>query len=212
MENAIIFGDSYSTFDGLIPEGYATYYSKSDENESGVTDASMTWWNMVAESSDLKIVLNNSWSGSTICYTGYNNSDCSKSSSFIYRLKKLIEDGFFTENKIQKVFVFGGTNDSWSNAPLGSEKYSDIENDELYSVLPAIGYFLKLLKETLPEADIYCLMNTEIKEEITSCMKTACEKYGVVPVSFEKIDKINGHPTVQGMIDIKNTVINAMKN
>ena len=77
--------------------------------------------------------------------------------------------------------------------------------------MPAIGYFLNLLKETLPEADIYCLINTEIKDEITSCMKTACDKYGVVPVSFKKIDKINGHPTVQGMIDIKNEVLRAMK-
>ena len=51
----------------------------------------------------LNLILNNSWSGSTIGYTGYNNTDCSKSSSFIYRLKQLIESDFFEENQIDEI-------------------------------------------------------------------------------------------------------------
>jgi len=27
MKNILIFGDSYSTYEGYIPEGYPTYYS-----------------------------------------------------------------------------------------------------------------------------------------------------------------------------------------
>ncbi len=209
-ENAIIFGDSYSTFIGCMPEGYATYYSEDGSFGSGVTDVSETWWHQVMTEANLNLVLNNSWSGSTIGHTGYNNSDCSKSSSFIFRLRELKSKGFFEENKIDKVFVFGGTNDSWSNAPLGEVKYSDWQNDELYCVLPAIYYFLKLLKETLPKADIYCLINTEIKQEIADSLKEACEINGVTAVSFENIDKVNGHPTLQGMKDIKNAVLKAM--
>ena len=210
--NVIIFGDSYSTFENFVPDGYAVYYSENESPETDVTKVEQTWWHQVVENAELNLILNNSWSGSTIGYTGYDNVDCSKSSSFIYRLKQLIENGFFLENKIDTVFVFGGTNDSWSNAPLGEIKYSDWEEKDLFSVLPAICYFLNLLKETLPQAKIYCLINTEIKPEIASCMETACKTYNITPVTFDKIDKKCGHPTIQGMKDIKDRVLNALNN
>ncbi len=208
--NTLIFGDSYSTFKSYVPEGYAVYYSENERPETNVTKVSQTWWHQVVTEADLNLVLNNSWSGSTIGYTGYNNTDCSKSSSFIYRLKQLIENGFFDKNKIDTVFVFGGTNDSWSNAPLGEIKYSNLEDSELYYVLPAICYFLNLLKETLPQADIYCLINTDIKPEIASCIKSACEKYRITPITFDSIDKKCGHPTIQGMKNIKDSVLNVI--
>ena len=207
MENTLIFGDSYSTFEEYVPKGYAVYYSEIERPETDVTKVEQTWWYQVVEEAALKLVLNNSWSGSTIGYTGYNNTDCSKSSSFIYRLKELIDNGFFVKNQIDKVFVFGGTNDSWSNAPLGEAKYSNWEEKELFSVLPAICYFLNFLKETLPQADIYCLINTDIKPEIASCMKNACEKYQITPITFNSIDKKCGHPTIQGMKNIKDSVL-----
>ena len=206
-KDTIIFGDSYSTFKGYVPEDYAAYYSENERPETDVTKLEQTWWYQVVEEAALKLVLNNSWSGSTIGYTGYNNTDCSKSSSFIYRLKQLIEGGFFVKNRIDKVFVFGGTNDSWSNAPLGEIKYNNWEEKELFSVLPAICYFLNVLKETLPRADIYCLINTDIKPEIASCMKNACEKYHITPITFNSIDKKCGHPTIQGMKNIKDSVL-----
>ena len=208
----LVFGDSYSTFKGYVPEGYAIYYSENERPETDVTQVSQTWWHQVVEKADLKLVLNNSWSGSTIGYTGYNNTDCSKSSSFIYRLRQLIENDFFAKNQIDTVFVFGGTNDSWSNAPLGEIKYSDWEEKDLFSVLPAVCYFLNLLKETLPQTKIYCLINTEIKPEIASCMKNACEKYHITPITFNSIDKKCGHPTIQGMKDIKDCVLNILNN
>ncbi len=211
-KNAIIFGDSYSTFKGYVPEGYAVYYPENLKFETDVKKVEQTWWHQVAKEAKLDIILNNSWSGSTIGYTGYDNVDCSKSSSFIYRLKQLLENGFFAKNKIDTVFVFGGTNDSWSNAPLGEPMYSGWEENDLFSVLPAICYFLNLLKETLPKAKIYCLINTDIKMEIRNCMKKACEKYEITPISFDKINKTNGHPTIQGMIDIKDSVLKTLKS
>lgn len=208
--NTLIFGDSYSTFGGYIPEGYEIYYHENSGSETGVIQVSQTWWHQVCKEANLNLILNNSWSGSTIGYTGYNNTDCSKSSSFIHRLRQLIENGFFEKNKIDTVFVFGGTNDSWCEAPLGEEKYSDWEESDFFSVLPAIGYFLKFLKETLPQAEIYCLINTELKTEIASCLNSACQKYHITPVMFDNIDKVSGHPTVQGMKDIKNGVLRAL--
>lgn len=207
--NTVIFGDSYSTFEGFIPAGYAPYYHKSC-GETDVRNVGETWWRLVAEDAGLNIVLNDSWSGSTIGYTGYNNTDCSLSSSFIYRFQKLTDSGFFKENDINTVFIFGGTNDNWSNAPLGNTKFDDFKNDDFYSVLPAICYFLKTVKETLPSAEVYCLVNTDLKPEITDAFKKACEKYGVTEIAFKHIDKQCGHPTVKGMQDIKNEIIKVL--
>ncbi len=94
-KNILIFGDSYSTFEGYVPKGYAVYYSENERPETDVTKVEQTWWHQVVNEGNYNLVLNNSWSGSTIGYTGYNNSDCSKSSSFIYRFKKLAAEGFF---------------------------------------------------------------------------------------------------------------------
>lgn len=208
--NTIIFGDSYSTFENFVPNGYAVWYSENERPETDVTKVSQTWWHQVVKEANLNLVLNDSWSGSTIGHTGYNNTDCSQTSSFIFRLNSLIDNGFFKQNDINTVFIFGGTNDSWANAPLGTIKYDNFKNDDLYSVLPAICYFLKTVKETLPQADIYCLINTNLKPEICDAMKKVCEKYGIKKVVFENIDKRDGHPTIKGMQDIKTAVLNAL--
>lgn len=210
--NAIIFADSYSTFKDFIPFGYLTYYSEENENQTNVTKVSDTWWHQVMTEKNLNLVLNDSWSGSTIAYTGYDNYDCSESSSFIYRLKQLEESGFFDKNEIDTVFVFGGTNDSVVNSSLGELKYDNFEKSDLYSVIPAICYFFKTLKSILPDAKIYCLVNNEINYKITNAFTSVCDKYDITEVTFKKIDKIKGHPTAKGMQDIKNEVLKAMEN
>ena len=207
LKNVLIFGDSYSTFKGYIPEGYAKYYSDSEDAPTDVRCVNETWWHQVMTNTESNLVLNNSWSGSTIGFTGYNNSDCSKTSSFIYRIEKLIEEGYFNDNAINTMFIFGGTNDSWSNAPLGEMKYCDWEREELFCVLPAICCFINKVKQTLPNARIICIVNTDIKDEIRNALSDACEYYVVEYIRLNDIDKVNGHPTVKGMAQIAEQVM-----
>jgi len=208
--NAVIFGDSYSTFEGYIPKGYPAHYSEKGWADTDVRKVEETWWYQVVSECGFNLVFNDSWSGSTIGYTGYDSVDCSESSSFIYRFQKMCNEGFFEDNKIDTVFVFGGTNDSWSGAPIGELKFENWEKQDLYFVLPAVCYFFKLLKEKLPQADIYCLINTELNEEISAGMKTACRKYGIREIIFNNIDKRDGHPTIKGMKEIKEEVIKVL--
>lgn len=206
--NVIIFGDSYSTFKGYIPEGYPSYYTEELIIErSDITKVTETWWYQVMQEANLNLVMNNSWSGSTMCHTGYNDQDCSQTSSFICRLRKLTDEGFFKKNQIDKVFVFGGTNDSWTTGPMGEEMYENWKEEDLFYKLPGISYFMYLLKSTLPEAEIYCLFNPQLKPYVTNALMKSCEKFGITPITFEKVDKINGHPTIQGMKDIKEGVL-----
>ena len=206
MKNFIIFGDSYSTFRGYIPKGYGPYYSEDETERTDVRHVEETWWHQLMTESGANLVLNDSWSGSTICYTGYENRDCSTSSSFIYRLNKLIDSGFFNENEIDTVLVFGGTNDSWAGAPVGTLQYSAWKKEDLHAVLPAVCCFIDKLKETLPQARIIVIINSGLKGEITDGMKEACEHYGVESLQLVNVDKSHSHPTVQGMKDIREQV------
>lgn len=204
--NVLIIGDSYSTFAGFIPDGYATYYSEDALPEMGVCRVTDTWWHQVISQLGAKLIRNDSWSGSTVSHAG-RGGDCSETSSFIARLHKLQKEGFFEDNRIDTVFVFGGTNDSWIDTPLGELKLNNFEKQDLYFVLPAFGYFLKELRNTLPNAAIYCLVNTDLNPQIAAGMQTACEACGITPIAFRHIDKQRGHPTAQGMRDIRDQVL-----
>ena len=212
MKNILIFGDSYSTYEGYIPNGYRTYYSAQGRTEGpAVTKMKVeeTWWKRVVNLLGGKLLLNNSWSGSTIGYTGYDG-DCSKSSSFIYRFRKLKEENFFEKNVVNMVLVFGGTNDGWSEAPLGKMKFSKWKEKDLYFVQPAICYFMSTLKKELPNAEIYFLINTELKLEIENCIKKAGVYYNVKTIALKDIEKEYGHPNVAGMKTICKQVLSVI--
>ena len=211
LGNIMIFGDSYSTYEGYIPYGFAVYYSGHRELPPDVFDVKRTWWGRILDATDSTLVQNNSWSGSTLGNTGYNNTDCSNSSSFIYRFEKLWSEGFFEENRIDTLFVFGGTNDSWSEAPLGELKFDNIEKSDLFCVLPAISYFAGTLKEKLPDTKIVFIANCEIKEEVIDAIRKSCEHYDLTFVGLSNIDKENRHPTELGMEQIAKQILDVLK-
>ena len=215
LKNVFILGDSYSTFEGYVPENYVSYYGpdgpsylrknpKLEKSEKDVFAVTQTWWyNLVKENGNL--LLNCSWSGTTICNTGYNGCDNTEC-SFIARIEKLIKEGYFKKNTVDTLLLFGGTNDSWSDAPLGEVVYSGWTQEDVYSVFPAITYLLHLLKTNLPDTKIYFILNHGVKFEITDFYKQACEKNAIPLIELHDIEKREGHPTIKGMEAIKNQV------
>ena len=198
-----------TTFKGYIPEGYAVYYSENS-TDFGVDRVENTWWMSLINETDSALVHNNSWSGSTIGYTGYSG-DCTNS-SFITRFEQLLEQGWFEENKIDTFFVFGGTNDSWSNAPLGEMMLEGWSREDLFSVLPAIGYIAHRLKTALRDTRVIFIINTDIKPEIQEGIKKACEHFAVEYIALRDISKIEGHPTKEGMTQIKDQILSYLEN
>ena len=205
--NVLIFGDSYSTFAGWVPEGHACYYPPTIPERPMIDKVEDTWWHSLISETGSSLVLNESWSGSTMGYTGYGGADTSKTSSFITRLRKMLKNGFFNDKKIDTVFVFGGTNDSWSDAPVGELKFKNRTEADLYFVLPGICEFLEGLKAALPEARIICLINSGLKDKITEGIKSACNRYAIEYLALSDIDKKSDHPTVLGMKRIKEQVL-----
>ena len=210
LQRLLILGDSYSTYEGHIPEGHAVYYSGHRAAAPDVSDVRLTWWGRLIEATGATLVRNDSWSGATICYRGYNGVDCSHSSSFIYRLESLLADGFFDEHPVDTVLVFGGTNDSWSEAPLGELSFLHTERGDLYAARPAIAHLSRRLSEIFPDARVAFIGNTDIKPEITEAQRLACVHDGHLYIPLKDIDQLEGHPTERGMAEICEQVLAAL--
>lgn len=207
LGNVYILGDSYSTFKGYIPQTHGAYYKTIIQEDTDVCEVDQTWWKIVLNNTESNLVLNDSWSGTTICHTGYNAGDASNR-SFVTRFDKLTDEGFFRENEIDTVFIFGGTNDNWANSPLGEPQYSDWTKEDLFNVLPAINYLFKRVRETLPNTRIITIINEGFKEKIKSELIAASEKFGFECLVLEHFDKRGGHPCITGMAQIAEQVLN----
>lgn len=205
LGNIFILGDSYSTFEGHIPEGYGTYYKNEKQDRTDVTRVEETWWHRLAAHMGGTVVRNCSWSGTTVCNTGYGGY-C-PDISFIGRLGRLIDEGFFEDNRIDTFFILGGTNDAWANSPIGKVQYGDWTDDDLIQALPAFCYLLHRVKKCVPSAKIVNILNdVVIKEELVCGYRAACLHYGVDIAEIGDFDREEGHPTVRGMAQIEERV------
>ena len=102
------------------------------------------------------------------------------------------------------MFIFGGTNDSRIDTPIGEPKYSDWTVDDLKCVLPAFCYLIDRAKKVVE--DIIVIINTDLKQEITKGLTEACEKNAIRYLCLKEIDKANRHPTELGMKQIAKQV------
>lgn len=195
-----ILGDSYSTFQGYLkPDTNAVWYWDNPEAQNtDVHQVCETWWHQFIKKNGYRLCVNNSFSGATISYSGYkrNNPEHADYSdrSFITRLKNL--------GCPDVIFVFGGTNDSWAGSPIGEYQYEGWTREDLFAFRPAMAKLLKDLIDFYPNVEIYFLLNDGLKEEINESVRTVCAHYGVPCIELEGIDKINGHPSVEGMKQI----------
>ncbi|MBO4468239.1 MAG: hypothetical protein J5766_02950, partial [Clostridia bacterium] len=60
LGKTLILGDSYSTFEGAIPEGYHTWYFKGEHDNTDVCRVEQTWWNIVFSSKENTLIHNES--------------------------------------------------------------------------------------------------------------------------------------------------------
>lgn len=207
LGNVFILGDSYSTYEGFVPQGYRSYYeSFGDPNEGKLRGVEKTWWFQLLEETHSVLICNNSYSGTTVCKTGYNGAFCDEQ-SFVTRIQKYLIEGKYEGQIVDTVIVFGGTNDSWANSPMGEIKYSDFCEEDFKSFLPSYSFILHYLTEVRPPIRIISVVNCHIKAEIIKTMVDISKKYGIEYVVLKNIEIMNGHPTETGMEQIKNQIL-----
>ncbi|MBO5240850.1 MAG: hypothetical protein J6B56_05485 [Clostridia bacterium] len=205
--NLLILGDSYSTFEGYNPEGNGVWYKSGGHENTDVAEVEDTWWRKLLKEVDGTLVLNESYSGATVCNTERPQIP---HTSFVYRLDKLIERDFFKQNTIDTVIFFGGTNDNWTDAPIGTTQFSDFTEGDLKQVLPAFGYAIKTLRQAAPNAKIFLVVNTNLKAELVEGIKCIGEHFGASVIALSNVHKQAGHPNKEGMTDIKNQILEAL--
>ena len=169
--------------------------------------AEKTWWRILARENDLDIVCNDSFSGSTVCNTG--REGLPMDATFVNRMDKYLSKNFFEKNEINTMLLFGGTNDSWLDCPVGALKYSDWTSEELKCVLPAFCYILCKAKEVIE--NITVILNCGLKQEIIESIIKACKHLDIDYVALHDIDKENNHPTELGMKQIAEQVTTYLK-
>ena len=149
-----ILGDSYSTYEDFVTPATNElwYYAKNSEQKTDVKDVRQTWWHQLIKENGWRLAVNNSYSGATISYTGYDGNDYSPR-SFNTRMDNLGQPDI--------IFIFGATNDSWAGSPIGDFKYEDIKKADLYEFRPALAHMLRWMTDRYVNTEIYFILNTE---------------------------------------------------
>jgi len=205
LKSVSILGDSYSTFECyLTPDTNFVWYWKTPQRQhTDVSSVTQTWWHIFIKENGYKLCKNNSFSGSTICNTGYNKEDYCKR-SFTARMNNL--------GSPDVIFILGATNDSWAGSPIGEYKYAEWNKEDLYNFRPAMAYMLHYMKERYPNVEIYFILNNELKPEINESVETICKHYDIGCIMLRDIHKISGHPSIKGMRQIADQVKKFIEN
>ena len=199
-----ILGDSYSTFKGWIPEGNRRYYPFTEE-VADVLTVEQTWWHLLMQKRGLQLVINDSYSGATVCEdvrVGYPPE-----SAFTARAVRSFSA---RAEKLQYIFLFGCTNDDWFGKTPGQLQFENWTAEDLQRILPAYCYVLNHLAKENPETHIIVIINTGLSQSLADSMMQAAQHYGAHIVALHHIDKQNGHPTALGMTQIADQVDRAL--
>lgn len=189
-----ILGDSYSTYKGYVsPDTNECWYADTMEYKNNLHDVKQTWWWIIKEDMGWTLEKNNSFSGATICNTGYKGRDFSKR-SFVTRMDNIGEPDI--------LFIFGGTNDCWAGSPLGEFEYEEWTAEDLYNFRPAFAYIINHLKRTHPQMRIINICNSDLRGKYNASMEAICTYYQIENIQLKSIDKQHSHPSVVGMREI----------
>ena len=141
-----VLGDSISTLERYsIPE-HAAFYTHSNCLETGIFIPSDTWWGQVIDALGGQLMVNDSFSGSTVCFHPQykiQSYGCSKK-----RTSNLGKYGCSPD----VIMIFMGINDWGKGIPISSKK----ENDA-YCFLSSYRKMLEQLKQNYPSAELWCL-------------------------------------------------------
>ncbi|MBO4327192.1 MAG: hypothetical protein J5950_07960 [Clostridia bacterium] len=217
-----VVGDSISTLEGFIPEGYALYYDENTKKIAGIESEDDTWWGQIILRLGGRLLKNNSWSGSTV---SYHAEFTPGSFAHLDSRMSLLGDG---EKKPDVILIYMGVNDWASGTPI--ETWGCME--ERQSFAGSYRIMLDLIKEHYPDAEVWCISpaistlrgdpnfefpyllgGRHIREYADAIGKVAEEK-GCIFVDANKnetlVDALDGiHPDKKGMATLADEILKA---
>lgn len=212
-----IMGDSISTFSGYVPTGNAVFYPNAT-----VSNVNQTWWKMLENETGMKLISNESWSGSRLSNgRGTTSMFCNPT-----RFENLGNPDI--------ILVFGGTNDFNQGSPdCAIGEYDWVTNGarDLSVFRQSYQFLVEKLLTKYPFAKVFLMVpivrTRENKlfepnavgwtyQDLREVILTIASKYGVESIDTSKcgINFYNGntylsdglHPNAEGMILIKDYV------
>ncbi|MBQ2732737.1 MAG: hypothetical protein IJF74_01130 [Clostridia bacterium] len=217
-----VLGDSLSTLAGYNPPDYAVFYEWENKRTAGIYSPDDTWWGKVINALGGKLLVNNSFSGSTV--TKHPSCEIESYGCSDARTSHL---GFPTISP-DIILVLLGIND-WG---CGMQIYPTEDEKGLNVFSVAYSAMLEKIKSNYPDAEICCLTfprsaykdrpDIEIPfykgggsfadycDAIKKCAKEASCRLLDIYEPNAPYDTIDGfHPTAEGMQTIADAVIAA---
>lgn len=150
-----ILGDSISTYEGWIPNGYVDFFPMNGE----VDDVDETWWKMLIDDNGMQFCANSSSAGST-CVGDSLSVDNPKFACSNYRIDDLIGKGGVYPDII---IIYMGTNDLLTNVPIGeNDGTQPVEEGIIDNFSDAYSLILDKLESQYPGAQIFCCTLAQI--------------------------------------------------
>ena len=135
-----IMGDSISTYEGYNPIWAKVYYKDDVTSDNGLSSVDDTWWEIVIDSLDSTLCVNNSHSGSLVSGSSYT---CANSE---YRC-----NGLHDANTPDLILIYMGTNDRGHGVKIESDDPEDV-----MTFCGAYRTMLKKIKRNYPNAIVVC--------------------------------------------------------
>lgn len=194
-----ILGDSISTFKNYVPDGYACFYPYPTAD---VSDVNYTWWMRTINKLGMKLLKNNSWSGS--CVSAGTGVSAAVNDSRLVELTKGTE-------RPDVIFIFMGANDCGSsNVSLSSFQTSyKTMLDKIMILCPESEIYLMTLPTTglYSEADriAYNAVIRNYAEIYELPLIDLADLYTTTSYKDHVVDSC--HPNNAGMIAISNKIV-----
>ena len=142
-----IIGDSISTYEGWVPDGYAVYY----ENGGPLPSVENTYWKIATNELGM-VVRNCSWSGSFVSGDSTSTSNANIGTS-TKRINDLSADGTYPDI----VLVYMGTNDFLFGKDKGEfNMSSDYVDGNISTFMNAYALLLTKIRKAYPNCKILC--------------------------------------------------------
>jgi len=190
-----IIGDSISTFKNYIPDGFSCFYPYATGDTN---DYNQTWWMQTINRLNGQLLVNNSYSGSCVCGTGFaTNTD--------KRLAYTVVQGKTPD----VIIIYMGSND-------GAAKYEKGIFKTYYKTM------IEKLKVLCPDSEIILmelaiskLYTNTIKDNYNSAINELATEFGckVIPtgtfdLSVHLLD--SAHPYTSGMTAMADVIVNEL--
>lgn len=216
-----VLGDSISTLFGYSQPPEAVFYTAARRYESGVYDLSDTWWGQVIDALGGRLLVNDSFSGSTVSadlrneIASYGCSDARTSALGT------------AEETPDVILLFMGINDRGLGVPLRPSCAA--EEKDLTVFFVAYSEMLRKLRANAPHAEVWCLTlplgcldgyaPSEAARQRTNAYSAVIAEcaaqngYRLIDIcQMEPYESLDGlHPNAGGMRQIADAVLAAWK-